>query len=60
MSGGSDSAKCHYLGGVIFSFSIWSLYFILSQFSPNFCKNYAILSPPNWNKNYRMLYKYFY
>ena len=25
---GSDSATCHYLEGVIFSFSIWSLYFI--------------------------------
>ena len=29
---------------VIFLVSIWSLYFNLSQFSPNFCKNRAILS----------------
>ena len=29
---------------VIFLVSIWSLYFNLSQFSPNFCKNGAILS----------------
>ena len=28
VSRGSDNAMCHYLGGVIFSFSIWSLYFI--------------------------------
>ena len=36
---GSNSVTCHYLGGVIFSFSIWSLYFIfclnLSQFGPS-------------------------
>jgi len=29
---------------VILLISIWSLYFNLSQFSPNFCKNSAILS----------------
>jgi len=32
--------------GVIFLVSIWSLYFNLSQFSPNFCKNEQFLQEP--------------
>jgi len=35
---------------VILLVSIWSLYFNLSQFSSNFCKNYQFCPPSNWNK----------
>jgi len=57
---GNDSATCHYLGGVIFSFSIWSLYFIFClNLVPIFVKIIQFRPPPNWNKNYKMLYKYF-
>jgi len=37
--------------GVILLVSIWSLYFNLFQFSPNFCKNEQFCPSPNWNKN---------
>ena len=36
---------------VISLVSIWSLYFNLSQFSPNFCKNEQFCPSSNWNKN---------
>jgi len=36
---------------VISLVSIWSLYFNLSQFSPNFCKNKQFCPSSNWNKN---------
>jgi len=46
--------RCHF-----FILNLVPLFYFLFQFSLNFCKNYAISSLPNWNKNYKMLYRYF-